>query len=52
MLPTDVSRFADDTAKQDRQNQWLKNLKSDIYLNETVGIMNNIISEKAIVRSN
>lgn len=51
LLPTDVSRFADDTAKQDRQNQWLKNLKSDIYLNETVGIMNNIISEKAIVRS-
>ncbi len=51
LLPADVARFANDTAKQERQQQWLKNLKSDIYLNETVGIVNNIISENAIVRS-
>lgn len=51
LLPADVARFANDTAKQERQLQWLKNLKSDIYLGETVGIVNNIISENAIVRS-
>ncbi len=51
LLPAEVTRFADDTAKQDRQKQWLKSLKSDIYLNESVNIMNNIISGNAIARS-
>ncbi len=51
LLPSDVARFSNDEAKQERQQQWLKNLKSDIYLNETVSIVNNIISKNAIVRS-
>ncbi|HRN57010.1 MAG TPA: carboxy terminal-processing peptidase [Agriterribacter sp.] len=51
LLPSDVSRFSNDQAKLERQQQWLKNLKSDIYLNETVSIVNNIISHNAIVRS-
>ena len=51
LLTADVARFSNDEAKQERQQQWLKNLKSDIYLNETVSIVNNIISKNAIVRS-
>ena len=51
LLPSDIARFSNDEAKQERQQQWLKNLKSDIYLNETVSIVNNIISKNAIVRS-
>ncbi|MFT3701626.1 MAG: carboxy terminal-processing peptidase [Agriterribacter sp.] len=51
LLPQDITRFASDTAKQDRQTQWLKGLKSDIYLNETVNVMNNIISQNAIAKS-
>lgn len=51
LLPADVSRFSNDEVKLERQQQWLKNLKSDIYLNETVSIVNNIISHNAIVRS-
>ncbi|HRO47487.1 carboxy terminal-processing peptidase [Agriterribacter sp.] len=51
LLPSDVSRFSNDEVKLERQQQWLKNLKSDIYLNETVSIVNNIISHNAIVRS-
>ena len=51
LLGADIARFSNDEAKQERQQQWLKNLKSDIYLNETVSIVNNIISKNAIVRS-
>ena len=51
LLPADITRFSNDTAKHERQQLWLKNLKSDIYLNETVSIVNNIISNNAIVRS-
>lgn len=52
LLPTDISRFSGDTAKLERQQLWLKNLKSDIYLTETVSIVNNIISQNAIAKSN
>lgn len=51
LLPADLARYSNDESKQERQKQWVKNLKSDIYLNETVGIVNNIISQNAIVRS-
>lgn len=51
LLPEDIAKFSADEGKQDRQKQWLKNLKSDVYLNETVGVMNNIISQNAIAKS-
>ena len=51
LLPADIARFSNDEAKHERQELWLKNLKSDIYINETVSIVNNIISNNAIVRS-
>lgn len=51
LLSQDVNRFASDEGKQERQKQWLKNLRSDIYLNETVNIMNGIISQGAIAKS-
>lgn len=51
LLPQDITRFASDTTKQERQNLWLKGLKSDIYLNETVNIMNSMISQNAIAKS-
>lgn len=51
LLSADVNKFASDTAKQERQNIWLKGLKTDIYLNETVNVLNNIISQNAIAKS-
>ncbi len=51
LLASDKSKYADDESRKERQNSWLKNLKSDIYLNETVTIMNNLISQEAIVKS-
>lgn len=51
ILPEDLTKFSQDEGKQDRQKQWLKNLKSDVYLNESVNIMNNMISQHAIAKS-
>ncbi len=51
LLAEDKSRYEEDEARRERQEAWLKNLKTDIYLNETVTIMNNLISQEAIVRS-
>lgn len=51
LLAQDANRFASDEGKQERQKLWLKNLRSDIYLNETVNIMNGVISQGAIAKS-
>lgn len=51
LLPEDVTRYDSDQAKKDRQTQWLNNLKDDIYLSETVNVVNNMISQQAIVKS-
>ncbi len=51
LLPQDINKFSADTTKQERQNAWLKGLRTDIYLNEAVNIMNNIISQNAIAKS-
>ena len=51
LLSEDIARYDSDQAKKDRQIQWLNNLKNDIYLNETVNVVNNMISQQAIVKS-
>ncbi|PVD54301.1 tail-specific protease [Terrimonas sp.] len=51
LIEQDVAKVGSDTAKLERQKLWLKGLKTDIYLNETVNIMNNIISQNAIAKS-
>lgn len=51
ILPEDLAKFSQDEGKKDRQKQWLKNLKSDVYLNESVSIMNSMISQEAIAKS-
>ena len=51
LLPEDLARYDSDQAKKDRQTQWLNNLKNDIYLNETVNVVNNMISQQAIVKT-
>ncbi len=51
LLAGDKTKYVDDEARRERQSAWLKTLKTDIYLNETVTIMNNLISQEAIVKS-
>jgi carboxyl-terminal processing protease len=42
-LPQDLSKFEQDKAKSERYKAWLKNLGNDIYLNETVNVMGDMI---------
>jgi carboxyl-terminal processing protease len=50
-LPKEVNRWADDKNKQDRFNQWLKNLQKDIYLDQAVKVMNDMIGQQNMVKS-
>ncbi|PWU03960.1 MAG: tail-specific protease [Bacteroidetes bacterium] len=52
LLDSDSNKYALDKAKQDRQQQWLKNLKSDIYLSESVNVLNDMISQANVAKSN
>lgn len=50
-LPQEVNRWADDKAKQERFNAWLRNLKKDIYLDQAVKAVEDIIYQQNLVRS-
>lgn len=50
-LPGEVNRWADDKNKQDRFNQWLSNLRKDIYLDQAVKVMNDVISQQNLVKA-
>ncbi|RYY55184.1 MAG: tail-specific protease [Chitinophagaceae bacterium] len=49
-LPGEVDRFADDKSKQDRFNQWLKNLRKDIYLDQAVKVMGDMIGQQNLAK--
>jgi len=50
-LPNEVNRWADDKNKQDRFNQWLKNLQKDIYLDQAVKVVNDMIGQQNVVKA-
>lgn len=45
-LPKDADRFAGDTGKQERFNNWIKNLQKDIYLDQASRIMTDMITQR------
>ena len=45
-LPQDENRFSADKDKQARFNQWLKNLGTDIYLDQAIKVTEDIINQK------
>ncbi len=47
-LPGDDNRWSEDKAKQDRFNQWLKNLRSDIYIDQAVKSIDDMVDQKNI----
>jgi len=51
-LPQDASKFQDDSAKGDRYKNWLKNLKTDIYLGEAVKVVDDMITQRNLVKRN
>jgi carboxyl-terminal processing protease len=49
-LPAEVNRWESDKTKQERFNQWLKGLQKDIYLDQAVKVVNDIISQQNLVK--
>lgn len=48
-LPEDMKRWEADNAKADRFKAWIKNLRSDVYLNEAVNVVNDMITQTNLV---
>jgi carboxyl-terminal processing protease len=49
-LPGEGNRWANDTTKQERFNQWLKNLSKDIYLDQAVKVVDDIINQQNLAK--
>ncbi len=50
-LPKEVNRWQDDKNKQDRFNQWIKALQDDIYLDQAIKVMNDMIGQQNLVKA-
>jgi carboxyl-terminal processing protease len=50
-IPRDATMFDYDKGKQERFNNWLKGLSKDIYLDQAVKVMNDMISQKNLAQS-
>ncbi|HKP31131.1 MAG TPA: carboxy terminal-processing peptidase [Chitinophagaceae bacterium] len=51
-LPQDANKYDGDTAKAERYKNWLKNLRSDIYLDEAVKVVDDMITQRNLVKRN
>ncbi|HRA12658.1 MAG TPA: carboxy terminal-processing peptidase, partial [Chitinophagaceae bacterium] len=49
-LPKEVDRWSDDKSKQERFQQWLKSLQKDIYLDQAMKVMNDMINQQNLVK--
>lgn len=50
-LSGEENRWAEDKNKQERFNAWLKNLRKDIYLDQAVKVVNDMISQQNLVKN-
>lgn len=50
MIPADEKRLEADNDKLERRKQWVKALSKDIYLGESVNIMNDMITQTALAK--
>ncbi|MHA4811261.1 carboxy terminal-processing peptidase [Flavitalea flava] len=48
-LPQDANKYEGDKAKADRYQQWLKDLRTNIYLGEAVNVLDDMITQKNLV---
>ena len=49
-LPAETNRWADDKTKQERFQAWLKSLQKDIYLDQAVKVMNDMIGQQNLAK--
>jgi len=50
-LPNEENRWANDQNKQERFNLWLKSLRRDIYLDQAVKVVNDVINQQNLVKA-
>ncbi len=50
-LTNEENKYAADQSKQERFNQWLKNLRKDIYLDQAVKVVNDVINQQNLVKA-
>lgn len=50
-LPDEAAKWADDKDKQQRFDQWLKGLRTDIYLDQAVKVMGDMINQQNIAKA-
>lgn len=50
-LPKETDRWADDKGKQERFQAWLKALRKDIYLDQAIKVVDDIINQQNLVKS-
>jgi carboxyl-terminal processing protease len=48
-MPQDTIKYKEDKDKAERYKQWVDSRKTDIYLNEAINVMDDMISLKAVV---
>ena len=49
-LPQDANRFSYDKGKQDRFDQWIKNLRKDIYIDQAARVTSDMVVQKNLVQ--
>jgi carboxyl-terminal processing protease len=49
-LPQDATRFTYDKGKQDRFDQWIKNLRKDIYIDQAAKVTADMVQQKNLVK--
>lgn len=49
-LPQEVTKYDNDKNKKDRFVQWIKGLQEDVYLDQAIKVMNDMISQQNIVK--
>jgi carboxyl-terminal processing protease len=50
LIPSDEKRLSSDNDKLERRMQWVKSLRKDIYLGESVNIMNDMITQTSLAK--
>jgi carboxyl-terminal processing protease len=50
-LPQDADRFTYDKGKQDRFEQWIKNLRKDIYIDQATKVTSDMVVQRNLVQS-
>ena len=49
-LPQDANRFSYDKGKQDRFDQWIKNLRKDIYIDQAAKVTSDMVVQRNLVQ--